>query len=85
MHRDLFSAYLARFVNQDELSLHLARKEWEGSESILKEAWQQYQQLASKVGESEILRSDSPVEQVSSKLGSTNQISHEGLKVSIDS
>ena len=85
MHRDLFSAYLARFVNQDQLSLHLARKEWEGSESILKEAWQQYQQLASKVGESEILRSDSPVEQVSSKLGSTNQISHEGLKVSIDS
>ncbi len=85
MHRDLFSAYLARFVNQDKLSLHLAVNQWEGSEPILKEAWQQYQQLASRVSESESLRSDSSVEQVSSKLGSVSQISHEGLKANIDS
>ena len=39
MHRDLFSAYLARFVNQDDkLLLHLAGLQWEGSEPILEEA-----------------------------------------------
>ena len=86
MHRDLFSAYLARFVNQDDkLLLHLAVNQWERSESILKEAWQQYQKLASGVGSSETLRSDSSVEQVSLKLRSTSQISHVGLKASIDS
>ncbi|MDJ0715711.1 MAG: hypothetical protein QNJ54_16010 [Prochloraceae cyanobacterium] len=86
MHRDLFSAYLARFVNQDDkLLLHLAANQWEGSEPILKEAWQQYQKLASGVGSSETLRSDSSVEQVSLKLGSISQISHEGLKANIDS
>ena len=86
MHRDLFSAYLARFVNQDEtLLLHLAVNQWERSEPILEEAWQQYQKLARVVGESETLRSDSSVEQVSLKLGSISQISHEGLKANVDS
>ena len=81
MHRDLFSAYLARFVNQDDkLLLHLAGLQWEGSEPILEEAWQQYQQLASGVSESYTLRSDSSVEQVSLKLGTISQISYEGLK-----
>ena len=41
MHRDLFSAYLARFVNDDEcLSLQSAQQEWHRSESILRSAWQ---------------------------------------------
>ena len=36
MHRDLFSAYLARFVNdEDNLLLHLAESQLERSESIL--------------------------------------------------
>ena len=86
MHRDLFSAYLARFVNQDDkLLVHLAANQWERSEPILVEAWQRYQQLASGVSESETLRSDSPVEQVSLKLGKFSQISQKGLKAIPDS
>ena len=54
MHRDLFSAYLARFVNDDEcLSLQSAQKEWKRSESILRSAWQTYQINCEQVGESE--------------------------------
>nr|MCU0538183.1 hypothetical protein [Hydrococcus sp. Prado102] len=85
MHRDLFSAYLARFVNQDELLLQDAVNQYPGSEPILVEAWKQYRQSARLVGESEILRSDSPVEQISQKLGTVNQISQFGLKVNFDS
>ena len=41
MHRDLFSAYLARFVNDDEcLLLQSAQQEWDRSEPILRSAWQ---------------------------------------------
>lgn len=74
MHRDLFSAYLARFVNQDELSLQDAVNQYSGSEPILVEAWKRYQQSASGVGESKTLRSDSPVEQISQKLETYSQI-----------
>jgi putative transposase len=43
MHRDLFSAYLSRFVNQnDELSLQSAASLYSGSESILSDAWQKF-------------------------------------------
>ena len=84
-HRDLWSSFLARYVNQDELSLHDAQLEYQRLESVLLEAWQHYQQLASRVGESEILRSDSSVEQVSMKLGSISQINQEGLKANITS
>ena len=43
MHRDLFSAYLSRFVNQnDRLSLQDAASQYSGSESILSNAWQQF-------------------------------------------
>ena len=43
MHRDLFSAYLSRFVNQnDELSLQNAVSLYSGSESILSDAWQEF-------------------------------------------
>ena len=74
MHRDLFSAYLARYVNQDELLLQDAVNQYPGSEPILVEAWKRYQQSASGVGESETLRSDSPVEQISKKLEIYSQI-----------
>ncbi len=74
-HRDLWSSFLARYVNQDELSLQDAQLEYQRLESVLLEAWQRYQQLASGVGESETLRSDSSVEQVSMKLESISQIS----------
>jgi putative transposase len=39
-HRDLFSAFLSRFVNQDKLSLQDALNEYPGAESLLLEAWQ---------------------------------------------
>ena len=82
-HRDIWSSFLARYVNQDELSLHDAQLEYQRLESVLLEAWQQYQQLASGVGESETLRSDSSAEQVSIKLESISEISREGLKANV--
>ena len=43
MHRDLFSAYLSRHVNQDDrLSLLNAASQYSGSESILLDAWQKF-------------------------------------------
>lgn len=42
MHRDLFSAYLGRHVNQDELSLHDAASQYQRSEPILTEAWKRF-------------------------------------------
>ncbi len=56
--RDLWSSFLSRYVNQDELSLHDAQLEYQRLESVLLEAWQQYRQLASGVGDAETLRSD---------------------------
>ncbi len=41
MQRDLFSAYLARFVEDDALQVAKARESWLGSEPILRTAWQQ--------------------------------------------
>lgn len=46
MHRDLFSAYLARYVNQDELALQDAATQYLGSEPILLEAWKRFIQSA---------------------------------------
>ena len=46
MHRDLFSAFLARYVNQDELSLQDAVNQYPGAEPLLLEAWKRYQQTA---------------------------------------
>lgn len=42
MHRDLFSAFLARFVNQDELSLQDAVEQYPRSKPILFRAWRHY-------------------------------------------
>ncbi|WP_414581723.1 RNA-guided endonuclease TnpB family protein [Scytonema sp. PCC 10023] len=42
MHRDLMSAYLSRFVNQDDrLSVQDARNGYRGAEPLLTEAWQE--------------------------------------------
>ncbi|MEC4818900.1 MAG: transposase, partial [Scytonema sp. PMC 1069.18] len=42
MHRDLMSAYLSRYVNQDDLlSLQDARSGYRGAEPLLLEAWQE--------------------------------------------
>ena len=80
MHRDLFSAYLSRFVDQDQLSLLDAANQYQGAESLLLEAWKRYQQTANRVGESESPQSGSSAERFSSKLGKSSQISLEGLK-----
>lgn len=86
MHRDLFSAYLARFVNdEDILLLHLALDKLERSESILMEAWQDFQQTANRVSASESGLCHSSLEQFSIELGSISQISYEGLKANVDS
>ena len=86
MHRDLFSAYLARFVNDDDnLLLHLAVDQLERSESILMEAWQDFQQTANRVSASESGLCHSSLEQFSIELGSISQMSQEGLKASVNS
>ncbi len=53
MHRDLFSAYLGRHVNQDDTLLWQdAARQYPGSEQILLDAWQRSQNRE-RVGESE--------------------------------
>lgn len=41
MQRDLFSAYLARFVEDDALQVAKAAASWPGAEPLLRTAWQQ--------------------------------------------
>ena len=86
MHRDLFSAYLSRFVNQnDELSLQNAEALYSGSESILSDAWQEFlnrEQVGSS--ESRLIA----LEWLSDKLKNVDQIavsSDSGRKVSANS
>jgi putative transposase len=75
MHRDLFSAYLSRFVNEEGvLLLHLAVQQWERSEPILHEAWKDFQINREQLGESESRQSHSPLERFSAELGNVNQI-----------
>jgi hypothetical protein len=74
MHRDLFSAFLARHVNDDSLSLLDAQNEYPGSEPILVDGWKLYQQTANKLGASEIENSHCSVEQLSHKSVTSSQI-----------
>ncbi len=89
MHRDLFSAYLSRFVNdEDNLLLHLAASQWEKSEPILLEAWEVFKQTAKRVAECESRLSHSPSEQFSNQLGRADQIANSsefGQKVGVSS
>lgn len=81
MHRDLFSAYLARYVNDDDcLSLQDARQEYQRSESILRSAWQVYQKNCERVGETESRLCHSSSEQFDLKLGNVSQIRHQRTK-----
>ncbi|MDF5722155.1 MAG: transposase [Rhizonema sp. PD37] len=72
MHRDLFSAYLSRHVNQDDrLSLQDAASRYSGSESILLDAWQKFlnrEQVSSS--ESRLIAP----ERLSNKLKNVDQI-----------
>jgi hypothetical protein len=72
MHRDLMSAYLSRFVNQDgTLSLQDARNGYCGAESLLLEAWQQSKNRE-QVGSSESRLI--PLERFSDKQRKVNQV-----------
>jgi O-methyltransferase involved in polyketide biosynthesis len=74
MHRDLFSAYLARYVVQDKLSLQDAVNQYSGMESSLLRAWESYQQSAKRVGVAESPKSEPPAEQILSNLEKSSQI-----------
>jgi hypothetical protein len=84
MHRDLFSAYLSRFVTDNMLDVQVAQDSYYGSESILTAAWQAYQS-SKRVGESESPQSQSPVERMAVKLGKVDQIASCGRQVNPDS
>ena len=72
MHRDLFSAYLSRHVNQnDRLSLQDAASQYSGSESILLDAWQEFLSRE-RVGSSE--SGLIALERLSNKLKNVDQI-----------
>ncbi|MGH2415435.1 MAG: hypothetical protein ACRDEA_17445, partial [Microcystaceae cyanobacterium] len=72
-HRDLFSAFLSRYVNQDKLSLQDALNKYPGLEPVLLEAWQRHL-TRKQVGKSESRQSDSPLEWVSNKSLTSSQI-----------
>lgn len=76
MHRDLFSAFLARYVNdEDNLLLQSAQQEWIRLESVLKSAWQEFQTNRKRVSESESRQGHFPLERFDLKLESISQIS----------
>lgn len=85
-HRDLFSAFLSRYVNQDELSLQDARFEYPRLESVLWDAWKQYHhQTANRVGDAESGLTDSSSEPLSLKLEKINQIANAQLERKVNS
>ena len=77
MHRDLFSAFLARSVNDDSLSLLDAQCEYPGSEPILLDAWKQRQQTRSKVGAS--VRAACPKGIIKSSHCSSDELSNKSV------
>jgi putative transposase len=74
MHRDLFSAFLARYVDENQLSLQDARNAYPGMESFLLEAWQQHKTNCERVGIAESRKAHPPSEQFSSDSEKANQI-----------
>ncbi len=84
MQRDLFSAFLARYVDENQLSLQDACEAYPGLESTLLEAWQRYKQSANRVSIAESRSAHPPVEQISSDSENANQIDElsSGRKVS---
>jgi hypothetical protein len=86
MQRDLFIAYLSRFVNdEDNLLLHLAQSEWERAEPLLMQAWKEFQTNCERVSESESRLSHSSLEQFCMKLRTVNQIAMDERKVNFNS
>ena len=74
MDRDLFSAFLARYVDENQLSLPDARDSYPGMESTLLEAWQRYKTNRERVGIAESRKAHPPSEWFSSDSEKANQI-----------
>jgi hypothetical protein len=74
MHRDLFSAFLARYVDEDQLSLQDAVNQYPGMESSLLEGWQRYETNRKLVGIAENRKAHPPLERFSSDSEKANQI-----------
>ena len=74
MHRDLFSAYLARFVDEDQLFVQDALLAYSGMETSLLEAWQRYELNRKQVGIAESRKAHPPLERFSSDSEKANQI-----------
>ncbi|MFB2982088.1 hypothetical protein [Microseira sp. BLCC-F43] len=87
MHRDLFSAYLSRYINNDEdnLLLHLAQSEWERLEPILMQAWKEFQINCEQLGMSERRLSHSSLEQFCMKPETVSQIAINERKANFNS
>jgi hypothetical protein len=82
--RDLFSAFLSRHVNQENmLSLRDAQNEYPRAELLLLEAWQRHL-TREQVSASERRLSDSPSERVSSKPITSSQIAISSEKLDED-
>ncbi len=83
-HRDLFSAFLSRHVNQEDmLSLQDAVNEYPRAEPLLLEAWQ-HSINRKQVGASESRKSDSPLERFSNQPITSSQIANTGEKLAGD-
>ncbi|MDY6899231.1 MAG: transposase [Cyanobacteriota bacterium] len=67
MHRDIFSAYLSRFVHDELLLIENAASQYSAMEPLLVEGWEEYQKAASKIGKSEIRNSHVSAEQFSTE------------------
>jgi transposase len=80
MHRDLFSAYLSRFVTDGLLDMQMAHWSYHGSESILTAAWQVYQS-SKQLGASESPQCQSSAERMAVKLGTISQVKQQAEKL----
>ncbi len=82
MHRDLWSAYLARHVYDDSLSVVDGLLDYPWSEPIMMDAWKEYnQQSASQVAKRKSRRYHNSSEQISVKELNLNQIANNGDKL----
>jgi putative transposase len=74
MHRDLFSAFLSRYVDENQLSLQDAVNQYPGMESSLLEGWQRYETNRKLVAIVESRQAHPPLERFSSNSEKANQI-----------
>lgn len=81
MHRDLFSAYLARCVYGNVLSLRDAQWEYPDTEPYLLEAWQRYKTNCEPVAECKSKGNHSPSEQFSNEVLTPSQIASKSEKL----